>query len=284
MNIKGAAFMQFHHKPPFNRDLTILSPRGDSSADMLMDFGVLVLAGGETYKDHSAADERAWLLARGTAKISWDGGSQKSKEISRPNLFDYSPWRLSTPAGNTVAITACKEGAEFYFCATDNPRRFNAKLFSPEECQSEARGEGTLRETSTRIVRTVFDDTSRPESNLVAGEVIGIPGKWSSYPPHHHPQPEIYYYRFPDGGYQCRAGEYRRGSGRHHHYRRGGACQAAYSGSGQRTGGAAITRNTVIPAWATKWPPPWASSWLPLTAKSTPLWGTPASRCCTAKL
>jgi 5-deoxy-glucuronate isomerase len=58
------------------------------------------------------------------------------------------------------------------------------------------RGAGTMRETSTRIVRTCFDDTNRGESNLVIGEVIGVPGKWSSYPPHHHPQPEIYHYRF----------------------------------------------------------------------------------------
>ena len=65
--------MQFHHKPPFNRGLTILSLRSGASADMLMDFGVLVLAGGETYEDHAATDERVWLLARGTARISWDG-------------------------------------------------------------------------------------------------------------------------------------------------------------------------------------------------------------------
>jgi 5-deoxy-glucuronate isomerase len=26
--------------------------------------------------------------------------------------------------------------------------------------------------------------------------VITYPGRWSSYPPHHHPQPELYYYRF----------------------------------------------------------------------------------------
>jgi 5-deoxy-glucuronate isomerase len=59
-----------------------------------------------------------------------------------------------------------------------------------------------MRETSTRIVRTIFDDTNRSESNLVIGEVIGIPGKWSSYPPHHHPQPEIYHYRFlPSQGF-----------------------------------------------------------------------------------
>jgi 5-deoxy-glucuronate isomerase len=32
--------------------------------------------------------------------------------------------------------------------------------------------------------------------------VIGVPGKWSSYPPHHHPQPEIYHYRFlPEQGF-----------------------------------------------------------------------------------
>ena len=59
-----------------------------------------------------------------------------------------------------------------------------------------------MRETSTRIVRTVFDYANRPESNLVIGEVIGVPGKWSSYPPHHHPQPEIYHYRFlPSQGF-----------------------------------------------------------------------------------
>ena len=31
---------------------------------------------------------------------------------------------------------------------------------------------------------------------MVLGEVLNFPGKWSSYPPHHHPQPEVYFYRF----------------------------------------------------------------------------------------
>jgi 5-deoxy-glucuronate isomerase len=61
---------------------------------------------------------------------------------------------------------------------------------------SENRGAGTMQETSTRIVRTVFDHANHPESNLVIGEVVNYPGKWSSYPPHHHAQPEIYHYRF----------------------------------------------------------------------------------------
>ena len=55
---------------------------------------------------------------------------------------------------------------------------------------------------STRIVRTIFDYANAPYANLVLGEVIGFPGKWSSYPPHHHPQPEIYYYKTnPENGF-----------------------------------------------------------------------------------
>ena len=59
-----------------------------------------------------------------------------------------------------------------------------------------------MQETSTRIVRTTFDYNNAPYANLVIGEVIGFPGKWSSYPPHFHPQPEIYYYKtYPTGGH-----------------------------------------------------------------------------------
>jgi 5-deoxy-glucuronate isomerase len=191
--------MQFRHKPPFNRGFTMLTPRSGATADMLMDFGVLNLKEGDVYKDASDTDERIWLLAKGSALISWDGAEQK---VSRGDLFDYSPWCLSVPSKCRVTITAGKDGAEWYFCATENSKQFAPKMYTPEECRSEFRGEGTMRETSTRVVRTVFDDTNRPESNLVIGEVIGVPGKWSSYPPHHHPQPEIYHYRFlPEQGF-----------------------------------------------------------------------------------
>jgi 5-deoxy-glucuronate isomerase len=191
--------MQFHHRPPFNRGYTPLSPRSGATADMLMDFGAIVLLPGDNYKSDSETDERVFLLSRGSAEISW--GDEK-KEVSRPDLFDYSPWCLSVPARCPVSVKAGSGGAEFYYTATDNRNSIRPKLFTPEECRSEFRGEGTMRETSTRIVRTIFDDTNRPESNLVIGEVIGIPGKWSSYPPHPHPPPDIYHYRFlPEQGF-----------------------------------------------------------------------------------
>ena len=53
----------------------------------------------------------------------------------------------------------------------------------------------------SREIKTFFDLDNAPFSKMVLGEVLNLPGKWSSYPPHHHPQPEVYFYRFdyPDG-------------------------------------------------------------------------------------
>ena len=168
----------------------------------------------------SVDDERAFLLARGTVEFTWKlegssqpGGNNAQGEAhigrataSRSNLFDESPAVLSVPAGVEVEIRALPDngnrhgdGAELYVMATANPRYFEPRFYTPEECRSEERGKGTMNETSTRIVRTVFDDSNAPWSNLVVGEVITLPGKWSSYPPHHHPQPEIYHYRVLPG-------------------------------------------------------------------------------------
>mgnify|MGYP000600444855 CR=1 FL=1 len=50
--------------------------------------------------------------------------------------------------------------------------------------------------TADRQVLTVFDYENAPYSKLVLGEVFHKPGCWTSYPPHYHPQPEVYYYEF----------------------------------------------------------------------------------------
>ena len=55
-----------------------------------------------------------------------------------------------------------------------------------------------VQDACRRNVRLIFDYDNNPESNLVLGEVVNYPGRWSSYPPHHHDQPEIYYYRFTE--------------------------------------------------------------------------------------
>ncbi len=191
--------MQIKHKAPFACGTTPLVERRGESADMLMDFDIVRLAPGQIYEDNSETDERAYLLSGGSALLTW---LEETAEVRRSSLFDEEPWTLLVPRKIGVAMTAGADGVEFYRMATENPIEYKARLFTPKDCRSELRGEGTMQETSTRVVRTVFDDTNMAESRLVLGEVIGVPGKWSSYPPHHHPQPEIYHYRFlPSQGF-----------------------------------------------------------------------------------
>jgi 5-deoxy-glucuronate isomerase len=178
---------------------------GAHHVETLMDFGILRLRSGQAHRSRTSK-ERAFLLLTGSVEIAWDG--QKAR-ASRSSLFDEAPWCLSLPAGAEASITAVDGEAEISLHATENPRPFAAHLYTPEECRSEERGKGTMRETSTRIVRTIMEDPRARHSNLVLGEVITFPGKWSSYPPHHHPQPEIYHYRFqPENGFGlCGIGE-----------------------------------------------------------------------------
>jgi 5-deoxy-glucuronate isomerase len=190
---------------PFGYETII--DRDGTNADMLLDFGLLRIASGDSWSS-GRDDEKALLLISGSAELIWPGesgdstGAAARAGATRRSVFDESPSVLHLSEGSEARIVAGPEGAELAVIRTGNTRRFPAKLYRPEDCRSEERGKGTMRETSTRIVRTVFDNSNAPEAMLVLGEVVAAPGKWSSYPPHHHPQPEIYHYRFdPDFGF-----------------------------------------------------------------------------------
>ena len=189
MHIKGPKEFSYGYNPITTMD--------DKEQNTLMNFGILRMKDGDVY-ENSDCLERAYLLVSGKVKLEYDG---VTAEIERDNCFDYEPWVLHVSNNTAVKITALGE-SEWCVQSTDNENAFPSKLYSPEECASENRGHGTMREASTRIVRTVFDHSNAPYANLVVGEVIGFPGKWSSYPPHNHPQPEIYFYKFnPENGY-----------------------------------------------------------------------------------
>ena len=190
--------------PIFRQGYTAITDIDDPyDRNTLMKFGILKLGAEESY-NFSARYEKAVLLLTGSVQFSWGAGDEFSNEsqASRKSLFDENPACLHVPEGINVGITSGGKDAELVIIQTQNDRRFQAQYYAPEECRSEHRGAGTMRETSTRVVRTVFDQSNRPEANLVLGEVVTYPGKWSSYPPHHHLQPEIYHYRFlPDCGF-----------------------------------------------------------------------------------
>jgi 5-deoxy-glucuronate isomerase len=117
-------------------------------------------------------------------------------DLERSSLFDESASCLHLPANTGLTIEA-RTDAELTSYACGNTRQFGARVYTPEQVPNEHRGAGQVAGRCLRFVRTIFDGSNAPENaELVLGEVVTLPGGWSSYPPHHHRQPEIYHYRF----------------------------------------------------------------------------------------
>ncbi|MCH3917597.1 MAG: 5-deoxy-glucuronate isomerase [Spirochaetia bacterium] len=165
--------------------------------ELMLDFGILKLGKGEEYSC-SLGRERAFMLVEGKLTYAWE---DRVYTAERSSPFDQAPICLQVAAGVAVKLVAL-EDSEVCVERCENEKRFPSVLYKPEDIRTDIFGEGTLGDTSRRSVRTVFDGQSAPYSNMVLGEVINHPGKWSSYPPHDHPQPEVYYYRmFPRQGF-----------------------------------------------------------------------------------
>lgn len=158
----------------------------------MMDVALLIMEEGDTYTFQETEKEMAWIMFEGKAKVEFGG---KTVEMDRPNPFDYNPYCLHLCKGDTCTITA-HASSVFYVQKTLNERTFEAKMYMPEDTDTWARGVDELQGTTRRNVRTCFDYENAPYSNMVLGEVVNLPGRWSSYPPHWHPQPEVYFFRF----------------------------------------------------------------------------------------
>jgi 5-deoxy-glucuronate isomerase len=170
-----------------------------------MSFGILRLGAGERFEP-DASLETALVLLDGEVRFAF-GGAEHVR--ARGSLFDEAPTVLHVARGTPSVIRALRP-SELAIVQTPNGASFEPRLFdSSSLLQNEHRAKGLLDDTSYRLVRTVFDLRNRPEARLVLGEVVDFPGRWSSYPPHHHPQPEIYHYRFtaPQGYGHAELGE-----------------------------------------------------------------------------
>ncbi len=170
----------------------VLTEMDGKHKEMMMDIGIYKFRKDEKIKLKEPSKEMALLLLEGTVIMKWNGIKHK---MERHSLFDDEPWCLHLPRNLEVEVEALEE-SEVLIQKTDNDRAFEPKLYTPEDCKTEIFGEEVLGESSRRLVRTIFDYKIAPYSNMVIGEVINLPGRWSSYPPHHHPQPEVYLYRF----------------------------------------------------------------------------------------
>ena len=153
----------------------------------------------------SLGQEAQLIVLSGDGRITVDG---REYGVSRNDVFREKPYAFSLAGGTSYIIESdSSRPLEVALIETRNENRFDPVVLSPEDIPSEQRGEGMLDGTCHRVVRAIFGDPRACErgqvasSNLVVGEVVNLPGRWSSYPPHYHSHPEAYYYRFdrPEG-------------------------------------------------------------------------------------
>ena len=189
--------MVIKRETPFDYGLNSITELNGTNSEMQMDFGIIRVKEGFVYENEEPK-ERAILLIEGKVVLEWNG----NKEIvERKSCFDENPICIHLQKCVKIIITGLAE-SELCYEAVENGNEFECRLFRQEDTVSDVFGKGTLNNTSTRTVRTIIDDDIAPYSNLVIGEVINHPGRWSSYPPHYHVQPEVYYYKFlPETGF-----------------------------------------------------------------------------------
>ncbi|WP_262692718.1 5-deoxy-glucuronate isomerase [Kordiimonas aestuarii] len=183
-----------NHRSGFGMGYTTITDHKDVNEPTGIGVAVWRLKAGENLTVRFE-NESAWLLMEGTVTLRVGG---RELTWSRGSVFDEHPSCLHGAKGVEFDVTAAT-GAEFTIYQCDNDAAFPTEVYEPDKGVDEPRGKGQVGGTCLRFVRTIFDDTnSSPDAQLVLGEVITMPGKWSSYPPHHHAQPEIYHYRFTD--------------------------------------------------------------------------------------
>jgi len=148
---------------------------------------------------HEADKETAYLLMEGRVSIRVGDIDQS---VVRKHLFDDGPSCLHVAAGTEIVFDVHDE-TEFAVFRCPNTADFTPEWVLPDDRPVELRGKGTGDDACLRMVRTLLLPSSlRDEADgrmeLDLGEVLTLPGRWSSYPPHRHRQRELYHYRFTD--------------------------------------------------------------------------------------
>lgn len=179
--------------PQYDKDgICVLTQTTGDYDNMLMNITCYKMKKDEVREFCFASEEMAVLLIEGEIEISWNGNTRNA---SRENLFENDLTCLHVSKSVSVEVKAIRD-TEILVQTTENDRDFDAKYYEIDDCMVNMSGVDLCGNTAVRRVVTVFDYNSAPYSNMVVGEVFSNQGNWSAYPPHHHPQPEVYYYRF----------------------------------------------------------------------------------------
>ncbi len=185
-------------------EAVITDTHGDYK-NMLMDISVLEMKKGEVKKILEAHKETAVLLLTGALTYGWNGGK---RQVKRGDFFVDGAYCLHVCRGTEITLTADSD-CEILVQQTENDKDFAPVFYEKGKYRDEVFGRDLCDNVAVRRVTTFFDYDNAPYSNMVCGEIMSNQGGWSSYIPHSHRQPEVYYYRFdhPNGFGACFIGE-----------------------------------------------------------------------------
>ena len=194
--------------PPYDANgVQVLTTVEGIYEDALMNTAVYHLEAGEQRDFLLPEEEMAFLLVEGAVTFIWD---DQEASGTRESCFDDGAQVCGLHVPRNTKVTIRASGAsEVFVVSTENEKDFPAKFYAAEAIRNVTSCADICDNTCERKVTTLFDDVTAPYSNLVLGETYPRPGKWCGYPPHEHPQPEVYYYRIdrPEGFGFCCAGD-----------------------------------------------------------------------------
>ena len=179
----------------------------DLYPNMLMNVTVYQLEPGGQLDLELPDEEMAIVLIEGSCQFEiHDREYGECWNIERKSCIDNLGYCLHVCKGMSVLISNfCVGMTEILVQSTKNSKRFAPQFYTPENTRRDTFGKGQFDGKAERGVTTYFDIENAPYSNMVCGEIVQPQGGWSSYPPHEHPHPEVYYYRFghPNGFGAC---------------------------------------------------------------------------------
>lgn len=173
----------------------------------LLQFGMLALQAGESYKAKSDDCETVLVLLQGNCNVQ--AGAEKFDALSRESVFKQKATAVYVPVGAEFTVENTFSGVtEVAVCRTPTTEKFEPFVVSPDDVWSREVGKDNfLREVHDIVVKNAEGRVHR----IIVGETFNKPGNWSSYPPHKHDdyQPgveacmeEVYHYRLnPDQGF-----------------------------------------------------------------------------------
>lgn len=190
--------MKIQQPQDFPLGYTCITAIDGKQSQYLMDFGILRMNEGMEFSDDKAL-EKVYVLLYGEIEVEYDGKVVKG---TRATYTNDTIWSINLPKNVSAKIRGVGADSQIAVVRTENDKEFAPVVRADDDVRNEVRGEGFMNEAGTRIVRTAQDFGICPDSNIMFGEDMHYPGKWSGFPSHSHRQPEIYFYKFyPEAGF-----------------------------------------------------------------------------------